>query len=144
MSCSVISDTVLRCRPETRANSAREMGCRRRIRFRMTPRLIARAVSLDATSVLVKLVRRIKVRGLLYSTRGRATPNQVQDHAATDPARRFARGSRRVSGMRPRHLPCCSGGSRNRPAVLNSRLKLYERNSAVVKIDSRSSGLFSS
>ncbi len=40
---------MLRCNPETRAKSAREMGCRRRIRFRTTPRLMSRAVSLEAT-----------------------------------------------------------------------------------------------
>src|SRR5579864_2187282 len=69
MSCSVMSETVLRCRPETRARSAREIGCRRRIKFRMTPRLMARAVSLDATSVFVKLVRRIKGCKLAWSQR---------------------------------------------------------------------------
>src|SRR3954469_9124330 len=60
ISCSVIKDTVLRCNPETRARSAREMGCRWRIKFSTTLRLMSRAVSLDATCVLVKSSRRIQ------------------------------------------------------------------------------------
>ncbi len=54
-----MTDTVLRCNPDTRARSARDIGCRRRMRLSNTLRLIARGVSLDATCVFVKLIRRI-------------------------------------------------------------------------------------
>src|SRR5215469_4749805 len=62
ISCSVIRDTVLLCNPDALAKSAREIGCRRRIQLRTTPRLISRAVSLDATCMLVKLSRLIRFR----------------------------------------------------------------------------------
>jgi len=59
ISCSVIKETVLRCKPDTRARSAREMGCRLRMRFSTTPRLMVLAVSLEATCVFVKSIWRI-------------------------------------------------------------------------------------
>ena len=51
ISCSTISEIVLRCRPETRARSAREIGCRVRIRLRTIRRLISRTTSLEAPCV---------------------------------------------------------------------------------------------
>src|ERR1700690_500451 len=48
MSSSTISEIVLRCKPDTRARSAREMGWRVRIRFRTMRRLMSRTTSLEA------------------------------------------------------------------------------------------------
>ena len=48
INCSTIRETVLRCRPDTRARSAREMGWRVRMRFRTIRRLMSRTTSLDA------------------------------------------------------------------------------------------------
>src|SRR5215813_7622667 len=59
INCSVISETVLRCSPDTRARSAREIGWRCRIKFSTTLRLMSRAVSLEATCVFVKSSRRM-------------------------------------------------------------------------------------
>jgi hypothetical protein len=51
MSCSTIREMVLRCKPQRRERSAREMGCRVRIRFRTMRRLISRTTSLDAPCI---------------------------------------------------------------------------------------------
>ena len=48
MSCSTIREIVLRCNPDTRAKSAREIGCLVRMRFRTMRRLMPRTTSLDA------------------------------------------------------------------------------------------------
>src|SRR5204862_2887480 len=50
ISCSTIREIVLRCIPETRDRSAREMGCRVRMRFRTMRRLMSRTTSLEAPS----------------------------------------------------------------------------------------------
>ena len=49
-----MSETVLRCSPETRARSAREIGCRVRIWLKMRLRLICRGILFEALSLLVK------------------------------------------------------------------------------------------
>ena len=48
ISCSTIREIVLRCIPETLARSARDTGCRVRIRLSTIRRLISRMTSLDA------------------------------------------------------------------------------------------------
>jgi len=45
---STINETVLRCSPLARARSARESGCRRRIRSKTIRWLMSRATSLEA------------------------------------------------------------------------------------------------
>src|SRR6185437_13204339 len=68
ISSSMISDTVLRCSPETRARSAREIGCCLRTRFRMRLRLICRGVRFEALCrsegkycrVMANLIRRFQ------------------------------------------------------------------------------------
>ena len=48
-SCSTIAETVLGCRPESRASSARPTGWFARISSRTMSRLISRAISLEAS-----------------------------------------------------------------------------------------------
>src|SRR5271157_330453 len=48
INCSTIKEMVLRCKPQRRARSAREMGWRVRMRLRTMRRLISRTTSLDA------------------------------------------------------------------------------------------------
>src|ERR1700677_1425113 len=52
-SSSTISEMVLRCRPETRARSAREIGCLVRIWLKIRLRLICRGVLFEALTLLV-------------------------------------------------------------------------------------------
>src|ERR1700756_1761985 len=54
---STISETVLRCRPETRARSARERGWRVRTRLKTRFRLIWRGVLFDALCLRVNVNR---------------------------------------------------------------------------------------
>jgi hypothetical protein len=63
INCSMICETVLRCRPENLARSARETGCRARISCRMMSRLIPRAVSLEASLTSVRSTRRMPFLG---------------------------------------------------------------------------------
>src|SRR6266542_432264 len=56
INCSVMSETVLRWSPEIRAKSAREIGWRRRIKFKTIPRLMSRAVPLVATCECAKVM----------------------------------------------------------------------------------------
>src|ERR1700756_5545013 len=54
---STISETVLRCRPETRARSARDKGWRVRTRLKTRFRLIWRGVLFDALCLRVNVNR---------------------------------------------------------------------------------------
>src|SRR5882762_8672443 len=58
INASMMSETVLRCRPERRARSAREIGWPVRIRFKTIRRLISRAVSFEAARSGLRLTCR--------------------------------------------------------------------------------------
>ena len=55
----MICETVLRCSPDCRASSAREIGCRVRISSSTMSRLMRRAVPLEASSTSDRSTRRI-------------------------------------------------------------------------------------
>ena len=61
ISSSMMAETVLRCRPDRLARSARDSGSCRRIRLSAIRRLIWRAVSLVATWKLVRSILRMLI-----------------------------------------------------------------------------------
>ena len=91
----MICDTVLRCSPDCLASSAREIGWRVRISWRMMSRLIRRAVPLDASSTSDKSTRRISRARWRFCIPGLYHPCRLEPPAiglGHRPRRRAERG----------------------------------------------------
>src|ERR1035438_1384047 len=80
MSSSTIRETVLRCRPEMRARSARETGCLMRMWLKMRLRLISRAMRFEAFVWLFKKRRVVGIEILSPSDLERKQTKTFQNN----------------------------------------------------------------